>query len=45
MTGSYIQNVRFGAVLAGNNSLFSLNQIDHSAMTASTTQRGQRAPP
>ncbi len=29
MTGSHIQNVRFGAMLATNNSLFSLNQIDH----------------
>jgi hypothetical protein len=29
MTGSHIQNVRAGAALAANNSLFSLNQIDH----------------
>ncbi len=29
MTGSHIQNVRIGAVLAGNNTLFSLNQMDH----------------
>jgi hypothetical protein len=29
MTGSHIHNVRIGAVLAGNKSVFSLNQIDH----------------
>jgi hypothetical protein len=29
MTGSHIQNVRFGAVISGNNSLFSNNEIDH----------------
>jgi hypothetical protein len=29
ITGSHIQNVRFGAVIAGNNSLFSLNEMDH----------------
>jgi hypothetical protein len=29
MTGSHIQNVRVGAALESNNSLFSLNQIDH----------------
>ncbi len=29
MTGSHIENVRAGAALAANNSLFSQNQIDH----------------
>jgi hypothetical protein len=29
MTGSHIQNVRFGAHLMGNNSIFSHNEIDH----------------
>jgi hypothetical protein len=29
MTGSHIHNVRFGATVAGNNSLFSGNEIDH----------------
>ena len=29
VTGSHIQNVRFGAVLAGNNLLFTNNVIDH----------------
>jgi Right handed beta helix region len=29
MTGSHIQNVRFGAILVGNNSVFSNNVIDH----------------
>ena len=29
MTGSHIRNVRFGAALMGNNSLFSFNEIDH----------------
>jgi parallel beta-helix repeat protein len=29
MTGSHIQNVRFGARLMGNNSIFSANEIDH----------------
>jgi parallel beta-helix repeat protein len=29
MTGSHIQNVRFGAHLMGNNSIFSANEIDH----------------
>ena len=31
MTGSHIRNVRFGAALMGNNSLFSNNEIDHFA--------------
>jgi hypothetical protein len=29
MTGSHIRNVHFGAIIAGNNSLFSNNEIDH----------------
>jgi hypothetical protein len=29
MTGSHIHNVRIGAVIAGNNTLFSHNEIDH----------------
>jgi Right handed beta helix region len=29
ITGSHLRNVRFGAVLMGNNSLFSNNEIDH----------------
>jgi hypothetical protein len=29
MIGSHIYNVRVGAVVAGNNSLFSLNELDH----------------
>jgi parallel beta-helix repeat protein len=29
MTGSHIRNVRFGAGLMGNNSIFSHNEIDH----------------
>jgi Right handed beta helix region len=29
ITGSHIRNVRFGAVISGNNSLFSNNEIDH----------------
>jgi hypothetical protein len=29
ITGSHIRNVRVGAILMGNNSLFSLNEIDH----------------
>jgi hypothetical protein len=29
MTGSRLHNVRFGAAIMGNNSVFSLNEIDH----------------